>query len=388
MAGITLGKAVGIMQLRRNGREWAGRGVLATLPLLCAAGCDAQVGDEYRGEPLLSMQGTVVLSDPKEARNVVPAIAFSAGWDTVLVEPELQGQFPAQFRLDVTEPPPPETLTPFEPGNGNGSIALGRIVVVPSGHPERIPALLENVTNHLETDDGSEYTSILEKCTATGVCLTRTLACKREPCELLEATPPLEDDILTRNGGWASAQCSHDACLVLHSYCAADDRCEHELRRCDLSDLGPFSSGSSTAGEIERCDLVSESGDPSIEAFERLEEVAIGYYVFYLTEPNDLGDFGRIPAGYHLIRAQVKSEEDRQRNILCVNDAAISAVAQYNREHGTDEVPFDAAMPDQVREATQKIAEELERDCPPGIEWDLISDPLARSLTLVIGREP
>lgn len=45
------------------------------MPLCGALGCDSQVGEAYTGEPLLSVRGTVVLTEPRGG-DLVPALAF------------------------------------------------------------------------------------------------------------------------------------------------------------------------------------------------------------------------------------------------------------------------------------------------------------------------
>jgi hypothetical protein len=359
---------------------------LVTFPLLCVAACDAQVGDEYRGEPLLSMQGTVVLSEPNDPRNVVPAIAFAAEFQTVLIEPEVRGQFPAQFRLDITEPPPAEAL--FElPDSDGGKLALGRIVVLPRQHgqriPERIPALVTKEDSvHDHTNDWTEYTRVLEKCTAAGACLKRTLACKLEPCELVESTTP---EKITRAHETSMITCGIDTCMTLNISCDAAERCEREVHHCDISELEPFSSANSGA-EIHRCAVLSETGDSSIERLERLEEVAIGYYVFYFSKPTEFGRLGTVPAGYHLAKFTKATKQDWLAHITCVSDASILALDQYIQEHGLDRI--DPALNDADREAISKLEDELAQNCPTDGSWELISDPLAQPLTLVIGRDP
>ena len=84
-----------------------GLGAVLGVPVLVGAlACESQVGEDYEGEVQLSIEGTVHTDDS----GLEPRLAFRAGDGLALVEGEVTGSFPSQFRFDVTKPPPEDTL--------------------------------------------------------------------------------------------------------------------------------------------------------------------------------------------------------------------------------------------------------------------------------------
>jgi len=175
----------------------------AALPLFVALGCDSQVGPEYTGESLFALRGTVVLQEPR-SEAIVPALAFVNGYERVLVDGYVQGSFPAEFRFDVTEPPPESVLFPFGSTQAGGTVkgGSGQIVVVPADHPRRMPGL--QTSSSSECDDDGLCTKIEHKCTEDGACLTRTLSCRNEPCELVDMSG--DPSLLEEPGLWSSPE--------------------------------------------------------------------------------------------------------------------------------------------------------------------------------------
>ncbi|MEY2931037.1 MAG: hypothetical protein RL033_1786 [Pseudomonadota bacterium] len=178
----------------RKVARYAGVGALGLIGLGLGAGCDSQADPSYRGEALMSITGNVEAAlsvgevevgilwlttsedfdlictgefetpsgEPTECTNAcgTPTCANLESWDDciescpdtlVYVYEQIpnakfitggigqttaaQGQFPAQFSLDVLEPPPPEALIRDKTGQ---KLAIGVFVALdPSGAPWR-----------------------------------------------------------------------------------------------------------------------------------------------------------------------------------------------------------------------------------------------------------
>ena len=109
--------------------------ILLALPILPA--CDDNVDADYKGEPLVSLRGEVLMpaDDATPAGDLEVVLAwqhFASDGDYVIVEKvEVGGSFPAAFDLDVYNPPPEATFN--HAGEGEASVAVGIIVAVPTG---------------------------------------------------------------------------------------------------------------------------------------------------------------------------------------------------------------------------------------------------------------
>ena len=113
------------------------KSVTCILPLcmtLVLASCDSQASPEYVGEALITLRGSVKIEDPPKGA-LKPALAFFNGeTGTVrIVDVVVEGEFPSDFTLRVTEPPPKDAY--FEGPAGIRS-ALGYVTAVTAGHPD------------------------------------------------------------------------------------------------------------------------------------------------------------------------------------------------------------------------------------------------------------
>ncbi|HEY3494212.1 MAG TPA: hypothetical protein VGK73_05985 [Polyangiaceae bacterium] len=327
----------------------------------------------------------------------MPAIVFYS-WDQEykIIDGEVQGEFPARFRMDVTEPPPPEALGPIDGQEGRATI--GSIVVAPRSHPKTAPYLSGQGHSDFEDEDPDDgYLFFENLCTADGACLERTLFCHEEPCETVWQTEGFDQELYSHPFVLSDSsvdiidttyysECSRTGCLALVAYCTAPDACESAIRSCPWI-TGPYTTVGSD-GHIRRCELVERTGDPSIEEIERFQQVARGYYVVYSDEASNAFPGLELEAGYNLIRlAEPESREQWHESMRCKDEAARGAVARYNLEHGTSLVPYDV-WDDEQTLAIDALAEELAKACPEGgNRWEVVSDPLAVPLTFVIGRE-
>jgi hypothetical protein len=154
------------------------RCALALAALHAIAGCDAQAPDDYRGEPLLSITGKVELALNREDRaGLKPALVFVRDGVLRIVDVEVSGEFPAEFTLDVYEPPPEELIAKWSSEGPRLVPAL--IGAVPEDHPEEIYSLEHSeVTGDICLDEDGECLRQTEEwCTPNRRCYSRTTEC-------------------------------------------------------------------------------------------------------------------------------------------------------------------------------------------------------------------
>lgn len=122
----------------RDAARWLGAGT-SWLAFASMLGCEAQASDEYSGEPLLSLRGTVLVTKDQANSDLVPHLAFSVADDetnaVVLVPGELSGEFPAKL-------------------------------VAPGNH------------------DAASCTRVEVACADDGRCRERVLECSEHPCDV------------------------------------------------------------------------------------------------------------------------------------------------------------------------------------------------------------
>lgn len=358
--------------------RWGGLGGLA----LALSGCEAQVGPEYAGEPLMSVRGQVVLAGDNPA-DVTPVIAFNTATGYATVNAEVSGEFPAEFRIDVVEPPPADAL--YDLPDGPGQIALGILALASRDHSDRIPRFSRSQEDVCD-EDGLNCTREVQKCVAEGGCITRTLTCTTELCPVVYASGDArvaEDVHATPTV--QRVESLGDVAFATQESCNASLGCYRTIRRCDLLSAGPHSTVW-TSGSLDRCELVSETSDSDVVLRDLLEHVAIGYAVVYLTHAQELSSYGRLARGYHLFQALEVDEADRIAGVNCELDARIMAVDAYNEANGTDYLPYDHDGDAVEAEIAARTAE-LAASCPPVETWRLVESPLAEDLTFVIGSD-
>lgn len=113
-----------------------------TLGCAALSGCGAgQAPSDYRGEPLMSLKGSVTSSESVLGEDLVPALVFGPPpfvtnyeENTVhYLRGEVEGQFPSSFTLSLYEPPPASVLGTFAPGEP--AYADGNLTAVHAEHP-------------------------------------------------------------------------------------------------------------------------------------------------------------------------------------------------------------------------------------------------------------
>lgn len=151
----------------------------AILLLVAAGACGSQASEEYLGAPLLRMQGHVSVDALNAASQSVPALCFPEvqldkkfrldrlpddlqltfdGFDVAggggvahVVAAETRGKFPAEFDIEIFEPPPAAATLAAFPGEPRA--AFGQVCAVESGHAETEQALINVSTLETHADD-------------------------------------------------------------------------------------------------------------------------------------------------------------------------------------------------------------------------------------------
>jgi hypothetical protein len=267
--------------------------------LSCAAGvslaigaCDPQASPEFRGLSLLTVHGSVTIAEGHTQGELVPALAF-ANQDTgeiEIVDVEVQGEFPSDFRLDVFEPPSGgalRRLTDFGPHEPR--LALGYITAVTRDHPGSF---------FYATNESSEI---------------RASGC--DGCEL-ECDPVR-------------------GCATTQQWCSdeAGTHCYSETTICPAPDSPP-----------EQCRIEAD-GDPTLKepAWRFFSGFSQNYAVAYLADPAAdgcgtaaiLGADEGLKAGYHLLGVREFSGAAEAEAEACASRADQLGIDRYNRAHDT-----------------------------------------------------
>jgi hypothetical protein len=272
------------------------------LSIAALIGCDARAGENYRGEVLLQMKGSLLLEQGDLAADSVPALAFW-GKDSKLhiLDVETHGEFPASFSIDVLSPPPQKAMQqwPEMP-----SYAVAQITALPANHAAEIP-----FPERVDGDGGFSW------------CLN-----------------PDNTDCYRRI----------EQCI------AGTDQCYRELARCTRE---PSGDDEGTTKEV--CDeILEQSGDPSIaNIWTKFAGLSTDYVVLYvagsaaagdarkyISNPAEDGSIGApavvfrnepIAAGYHLIHVRESNEMERAADESCADRNELEYMSEYNAAHGT-----------------------------------------------------
>lgn len=272
------------------------------------AGCDAQATTEYEGNSLFSMSGRIEVA-LEASDDLIPAIAFMApGADEIRFVPAaVSGEFPANFRLDLYEPPPASVVDGFEYEEhpGEPRYTIGYIAAV--------------TPNHLTTlYYGTSCTGTSENPVCNDEGCTGAMECK-------------------------TFDASHRG--TIHMFCPVG---------ADAASITP---------PLQQCEITSRSGDPMLGSLWKdpmFAGAADNYAVAYLAGAAPAGGFVArrlgapegLSAGYHLLRtkpwytwpaveltAEQEAAEDAKQK--CNDDARMLAVDRYNAAHGTDATVSD-----------------------------------------------
>ena len=270
-------------------------GTSLAIALTCVAGvgCDAQFSPEYLGDPLLTVSGSVEISNGRTEGQLIPALAFTNQSDGLvdIVEVGVHGEFPSDFRLDVYERPPEGAFFAAGHQRGEPRIALGYITAVSSDHPDRIRFA---TSQHVMASAGC----LDEGCTKT--CESEGIECR----------------------------------VLTNEWCQSDGTtCYQEVMFCPTLEAW-----------APDC-RIEGTGDPAIkdEPFRHFAGFSSNYVVAYLEARAPagswtaalLGSREAVPAGYGLYAYRGFDNGEQQDGAECEERAAGLAARKYNADHGT-----------------------------------------------------
>lgn len=218
--------------------------------LASLAACDSRADQDYRGESLLHLEGRVVLADESAPEGLVPAVVYSTRTGLELVDVTVQGQFPADFRLDLYAPPPPSAIavdTRAELPAEKGEFAIGSIT---AARPDHLPKLLLASRESSFKVDRQAPTGFLDHplCAEDPRCLQ------------------------------AGQKCADDArCVSFEEWCV--DETEKECRTVGLGSC-------ETKGDVDECEPLFSEGNELIFTDTRAVKQFAGFserYVVFWT---------------------------------------------------------------------------------------------------------
>jgi len=309
--------------------------------LVCAcalAGCDTQASTGYRGEPLLSVTGSVVLTRSRVEGPLVPAIAFlNEQTELHFLDVEVQGEFPSSFTFHVYEPPPEAAfLQSSEPRR-----AVGFITVVP--------------TDHVSSVQTGVPVPGFSRCTQDDVCLSEESWC----------TEDLEE------------------CYTERTVCA---RASSPMPECATEGMGSDELKRTVFSQFEGLSLnyqILYLKDPA---------PADSDYAKHVGVPEGLA------TGYHLFLVDsvemASGEMQRAAYEACQTAIRERAVELFNEREGTELTFEEIYESEDVSEETYEAVHALEsaatREVRCALSTDVvqrIDDPLREPISVVIGPE-
>ena len=299
-------------------KSWFGGLAVGGAALALCAGCEAQVGEGYQGEAMLTLQGSVELGE-NPAPDQVPVLAFRSDNGFVVVDAHVAGQFPAHFQMSVFDPPPANARK-----NADGTVS-GFLTVLPKDHPSEIPAVSGGGIG-TDNADGSR-TEQLDMCTADQICRHEVYSCAaQQQCPVVgETGDAIVPSQVTMHSSEGEGGDEHLMDFV--EDCNADHECHRLFRECDLdSTYLPFLLAADF-GYTSSCTFVSATGDARVQTYEAVQKRATGYRIVYSQEDraswSDAYPLnGPLPAGYTLFREVEPPAEQWIASIDCVRDSA------------------------------------------------------------------
>jgi hypothetical protein len=232
------------------------------------AGCSSQASPEYVGNALITLHGSVKVEDPPEGGQLKPALAFFNGeTGTVhIVNVAVDGEFPSDFTLRVTQPPPDAA---FFTGPAGIRSALGYVTAVTADRP-----------------DSFRYAT---QSTSSATCYSTSDDGVAEICETQR--------------WWCSGQGEGQQCYGEEQRCVSTDD--------DVPD--------------EPCEIVETVGDPALkETWSKFAGLSEDLVLAYLSEPlsGDHDDAVRLglpglDAGYTVLEPQPEYDPDSDEGVDC-----------------------------------------------------------------------
>lgn len=255
--------------------------LIAAAVVGCVA-CDSQVTPGYEGEPLLVVRGSIGRVGGEQ---LDPTLQPAIGWyvkgdDTHLriEDVRVEGEFPANFTLELLEPPPDHVLMEAD----GAQIAWGHIIAVQPDRP---------------------------------------------------------DEVAQANEGGESAQCDQsNQCQVQRHWCREDD-CYRERLTCERS-LDPekeyedasctlLSSEGNPELKVSTWDHIKGLSGNYIMLYTSVPFPAGTHLA------NSFNDNEPIPSGLHLVSLREYTPDELAAGDRCYAEIEPRIVAAHNRQHGT-----------------------------------------------------
>lgn len=257
--------------------------------------CAAQATTDYQGDPLFSMTGRVELQLTSATdQALIPVLAFMApdSDEIRFVQPEVSGEFPASFRVDLYAPPPASVIDGWRTQDipGEPRHSFGFITAVAPEHPPVLYA-------------ASSASGAGGSCDDSGVC---------------EQIWEVRNFDATRRG-------------TVTTVCPPEDE---------------------TGTTFLACNVKARTGDPMmVSVFNDpiFAGAADNYAVAYLETPAAPNSFvahrfgapAGLAAGYHLLRALPGDAMAEPATQACRDAAKTEAVRVYNAMHGAATTELD-----------------------------------------------
>jgi len=153
---------------------------------LGAAACGQQSGMDYRGEPLFTLRGTVTVPKEFAGEDLVPVLFFplepdpeTGGRFIEVLDVDVTGSFPSNFRIDVFDAPPQPALNFAE---DLPKFAVGYLAAMSPSHPSRLKVF----------EGYPDFVELRRYCTADeSTCLEQRWSCPDQDflnCTLLSTS--------------------------------------------------------------------------------------------------------------------------------------------------------------------------------------------------------
>jgi hypothetical protein len=275
-------------------------GYLSRLGVGCCvlAACGSQASPDYVGESLLTLSGRVEIADSQVEGTLRPALAFRSmrpeGPQLHFVDGATTGEFPSDFTLHVTEPPPQVVIDRARERHGSDPAFPPFPVAFMTAIGEDLPGTIDA--------EPSQRGSQRQPCNGASDL----------PCEVVK------EWCIDSTGAHGDRR---------------DEVCYSETRECGPRPL-----------HFEDCALVSTKGNPDVREYpwQRLAGMSERLMIIWLEKALAADDqvavdfdLPELAAGYHAFEVTSPSDKEQAAAEQCENDAYELSLAQYNEEHGT-----------------------------------------------------
>jgi hypothetical protein len=352
-------------------------------------GCGSQASEDYLGESLISLGGSVVVDNPEAPEELVPVLLFETRQgrepsNRLLVRDVVhRGEFPSRFQLSVFDEPPAAAIFDMETDSGRrAQYAWANIAAVAPEHPAVLALTSLSESSHCI---GRECYTERTRCDTRGSCYEERDHCSL-PARFDERSGAFSNcrEIGTRGniatipvsfeyGEYQDSDvCTETSCQLSYEWCVDPDSCEMQAdgscrppaqncyARLVQCDYDPDSQRPAPIDELEvalwaerddlsNCSVVMRQGnfDYAASYHEWLAGTSRDAHLIYLPEGFDPVAFEEVMGltapekpGYSLLVYAEWDAASLAEHQACDASARRALVTAYNLEHGTD-LPLD-----------------------------------------------